>query len=83
MKLYSVPAILKYGKQLTTQGHRNYIILSRASQAGSPTNRLGSGQRRDTDQGPCSPSTGGLKLTLMGSLQPAEFLKGSTGIVSN
>ncbi len=30
------------------------MILWRASEAGSPTNRLGSGQRRDTDQGPFS-----------------------------
>ncbi len=30
-------------------------ILSRTSEAGSPTNRLGSGQRQDTDQGPFSP----------------------------
>ncbi len=32
--------------------------------AGSPTNCLGSGQRRDTDQGPFSLSTDGLDLTL-------------------
>ncbi len=54
-------------------------ILSRASEAGSPTSRLGSGQRLDTDQGPFSPSPDGLGLTLMGSLQPAEFHNGSTG----
>ncbi len=40
-------------------------ILSLASEAGSLTNRLGSGQRQDTDQGPFSPSTDGLDLTLM------------------
>ncbi len=33
----------------------NKNILSRASEVGSPTNHLGSGQRRDTDQGPFSP----------------------------
>ncbi len=53
-----------------------YIILLRASEMGSPKNHLGSGQRRDTDQGPFSPLTGGLDLTLMGSLQPVEFHKG-------
>ncbi len=36
---------------------RTSIILSRASEAGSPTNRLGSGQRLDTGQGPFSPSS--------------------------
>ncbi len=36
-------------------------------------NRLGSGQRRDTDLGPFSPSTGGLDLTKMGSLQPPTW----------
>ncbi len=39
-----------------------YILL-RASEAGSPTNRLGSGQQRDTDKGLFSLSTGGLVLT--------------------
>ena len=48
-------------------------ILSQASEMGSPTNHLGSGQRRDTDQGPFSPLTGGLALTPTGSLQPVEF----------
>ena len=37
-------------------------ILSRANEARTPMNRLGSGQRRDTDQGPFSPPTGGLDL---------------------
>ncbi len=32
-------------------------ILSRASEAGSPKNHLGPGQRRDTDQWPFSPSS--------------------------
>ena len=36
------------------------IILSRASEVGSPTNHLGSGQRQDTDQGSFGPLTGGL-----------------------
>ena len=49
-------------------------MLSRASEAGSIPNRLGSGQRRDTDQGPFSPSADGLDLTLMGSIQRVEFL---------
>ena len=40
-------------------------ILSFARRAGSPKNRLGSGPRRDTDQWPFSPSTGGLGLTLI------------------
>ena len=31
------------------------IILSRASEVGSPTNHFGSGQRCDTDQGSFSP----------------------------
>ncbi len=39
------------------------IILSRVSEAGFPKNRLGSGSRRDMDQGPFSPSIGGLGLT--------------------
>ncbi len=34
-------------------------ILSRAREVGSPTNHLGSRQRRDTDQGSSSPLTGG------------------------
>ncbi len=38
------------------------LYIPRASEAGSPTNRLGSGQRRDTDQGRFSPSIGGLDL---------------------
>ncbi len=46
-----------------------YILL-RASEVGSPMNHLGSGQRRDTGQGPFSPFTGGLDLTPTGSLQP-------------
>ncbi len=37
-------------------------ILSSASKVGSPTNHLGSGQQRDTDQGPFSLLTGGLYL---------------------
>ncbi len=36
-------------------------ILSRASEVGSPTNHLGSRQRRDTGQGCSSPLTGGRK----------------------
>ena len=40
-------------------------ILSRDSKAGSQTNRLGSGQRRDTDQEPFSPSKAqGVRKTL-------------------
>ena len=38
-------------------------VVSRASEAGSPTHRLGSAQQRDTDQGPFSLSTGELDLT--------------------
>ncbi len=38
-------------------------ILSRASEVGSPTNHLGSRQRRDTGQGSSSPLTDGLDLT--------------------
>ena len=41
-------------------------ILLCASEAGSLKNRLGSGLRRDTGQGPFSLSTGGLGLTLVG-----------------
>ncbi len=33
-----------------------------ASKVGSPTNHLGSGQRRDMDQGPFNLLTGGLDL---------------------
>ncbi len=38
-------------------------------------NHFHSGQRHDMDQGPFSLLTGGLGLTLMGSLQPVEFHK--------
>ena len=46
-------------------------ILSRASEAGSPTNRLGSDKTRG--QGSFGPSTGGPDL--QGSLQSAELTK--------
>ncbi len=42
--------------------HPKIKILSRASEVGSPTNHLGSRQRRDTGQGPFSPLTGGQGL---------------------
>ncbi len=47
-------------------------ILSRASEAGSPTNRSGSDKTRG--QGSFGPSTGGPDL--QGSLQPAELTRG-------
>ncbi len=50
------------------------LILSCASEVGSPTNHLGSGQRRDKDQGPFSPLRGGLDLTPTGSLQDKVYL---------
>ena len=46
-----------------------YSILSRASEAGSPTNRPGSDKTQG--QGSFGPSTGGPDL--QGSLQPAEL----------
>ncbi len=39
--------------------------------AGSPTNHLGSGQRRDTGQGSSGPLTGGLDLTPTG--EPPKY----------
>ncbi len=47
------------------------IVLSRASEAGSPTNRPGSDKTRG--QGSFGPSTGGPDL--QGSLQPVELTK--------
>ena len=52
-----------------------WYILSSATEVGSLNNRLGSGPRRDTDQGPFSPSTGGLGLTLMGASNLLSYTK--------
>ncbi len=45
-------------------------LLSRVSEVGSPTNHLGSRQRRDTGQGSSSLLTGGRNLTPTG--EPPE-----------
>ncbi len=58
-------------------------ILSRASEAGSPTNRLGSGQQRDTDQGPfrSSPPVYGLKgLWTKGFTDPVSSRLGGLAV---
>ncbi len=55
-------------------------ILSHASKAGSPMNRLGSGQRRDTDQGPL-PMTDYLKrLKIWAHIRPVLLRQGEPGM---
>ncbi len=44
-------------------------------EAGSPKNRLGSRQRRDMDQGPFSPSTSELDLTLSACAKHNAYVK--------
>ena len=59
-KLSTEKSELSYRSHSSNSG---FYILSRVSEVGSPINHLGSGQRRDTGQGPFSPLTGGLDLT--------------------
>ncbi len=77
MSCYSIP--LKKGNSLWANmgqgGKWRHTILSRASKAGSPTNRPGSDKTRG--QGSFGLSTGGPDLR--GSLQPAESKMSTLG----
>ncbi len=59
------------------------MILSRASEVGSPTNHLVSRQRRDTGQGSSSPLTGGLDLTPRGEHNTYAKYLGKANLVIN
>ncbi len=63
---YQYPLLFGNIQYPVSRGAGPQIILSRASEMGSPTNHLGSRQRRDTGQGSSSSLTDGRILTPTG-----------------